>query len=68
MENLQCLIYLIKETPVQFSTEGSNDEPPVPGLCIKDIGEISLPLCDLQAQNVIQKLKENSIKNNQEIK
>ena len=66
MDDLQRLLFLIKENPVPFATEGIDDEPPVPGLCISDIGEISLPLCEFQAQNVKEKLKEISIKNNHE--
>ena len=56
-------MYSIKQSSVEFVTDGLEYEPPFPGLCIKDIGEISLPLCELQAQNVIEKLKGMQLKN-----
>ena len=66
MQHLQGLIYSIKQSRVQFITEGWDDDPHFPGLCIKDIGEISLPLCELQAESIISKLKESAINTDQE--
>lgn len=46
--------------PITFATDGVLERPPLPGLYIKDVGDISLPLCESQAKEIIEMVKDNS--------
>ena len=43
----------IRRKPVLFATDGIIEKPPLPGLVIRNVGSISLPLCESQAKDII---------------
>ena len=59
MEELQNLLQSIKGNPLTFAFDKVIEKPPFPGLNIKGVGPISLPLCESQAQEIINLVKKN---------
>ena len=54
MDDLQSLLHSIKHSPVKFATDGAIDKIHLPCLNIKDVGPIYLPLCESQAEKIIE--------------
>ena len=58
MHELQSLLDPINHDPITFTFDDVMRNPPLPGLHIKGVGPISIPLCDLQAKEIINLVKE----------
>ena len=67
MEDLQTLLCSIKHDVLTFATDGVIDQIHLPCLKINNVGEISLPLCQSQAQKIIYVTKENLIDAHEEM-
>ena len=61
MEDLQNLLCSIKHDVVAYATEGAIDQIHLPRLKINNVGEILLPLCQSQAQKIVNAAKAKSI-------
>ena len=60
MRLLKLIISLLLET---FATGGKLDGAPLPGLSVKGVGPIGLPLSDAQAKQIIEKSTQESYSN-----
>ena len=60
MRLLKLIISLLLET---FATGGRLEDAPLPGLSVKGVGSIGLPLSDAQAKQIIEKGTQESHQN-----
>ena len=67
MKDLQNLLCSINRDVVVFATDGFIEQIHLPRLQINNIGEISLPLCELQAQKIAGVIKRNSTDSREEM-
>ena len=67
MEDLQTLLCSIKHDVLTIATDGVIDQTHLPCLKINNVGEISLPLCQLQAQKVVNASNANSTQAQEEM-
>ena len=53
VDQLTQFLASLNDTPAKFAVGGTLQSTPLPGLCINNVGPISVPLCDEQAKKII---------------